>query len=380
VLNVAIIGAGIYGLCLAWALHKRGAAVTVFEQGPIPSPLASSFDEHRITRHTYGDLSGYGEMMPAAFAAYEALWADLGVRHLSPSNIVYICRQVSDLYQDTGRDLDRLGIAHRPLSVADVSARLPMLRADGMIMAFEAEGAGMLFASRIVVDLAGWLGEAGVGLRPNQRVSAVDPDTGRIVADGAEHAADLVIIAAGAWLPKLYPPAAHQHRLVASRQTLLYLEPPESLAAAWKAAPVMIIEDVGTGAYILPPRRGTRLKIGDHHFTRRGAADDDRTVDETDIAPIRQHAQRNLSAFNEYRLLEARVCYYTVAGDARFVVEPIGARGWVLSACSGHGFKLAALVASGLADALTGSRAATEIPAWAAGRSSTAAVPSVLPR
>jgi sarcosine oxidase/sarcosine oxidase subunit beta len=365
-LNVTIVGAGIYGLCLAWALHRRGAAVRLFEQGPIPNPLSSSFDEHRITRHTYGDLSGYGDMMPAAFAAYESLWADLGVRHLSPSSIVYVVRQASGLYEDTAHDLDRLGIAHRPLSGADVEARLPMLRTDGMVMAFEAEGAGMLFANRIVADLVRWLGEAGVELRAHAAVSEVDPETGRIVVDGTEQRADLVVIAAGAWLPMLHPAAA-RHRLIASRQTVLYLEPPASLAAAWAAAPVMIVEDIGTGAYILPPRQGTRLKIGDHHFTRRGAADDGRTADETDIATVRQHAQRNFSGFEDYRLLEARVCYYTVAGDERFVVEPIGTHGWVLSACSGHGFKLAALIASGLADALTGRRSAAEISPWAAG-------------
>src|SRR4051812_4100598 len=112
--NIAIIGGGIGGLSLAWALHKRGERGSLFEQGPIPNPVSSSFDEHRITRHTYGGLSGYGALMPSAFATYDELWADLGETHYLPTNLVYIGRRESDFYAATARDLDAIGIAHRP--------------------------------------------------------------------------------------------------------------------------------------------------------------------------------------------------------------------------------------------------------------------------
>src|SRR4051794_38488005 len=38
-MKVAIVGAGIAGLSLAWALHKRGVAVSLFDQGAIPNPV-----------------------------------------------------------------------------------------------------------------------------------------------------------------------------------------------------------------------------------------------------------------------------------------------------------------------------------------------------
>ncbi len=43
------------GLCAAWALERRGHEVTVFDQGPVPNPLGSSVDQHRMTRLFYGD-------------------------------------------------------------------------------------------------------------------------------------------------------------------------------------------------------------------------------------------------------------------------------------------------------------------------------------
>lgn len=368
-MKVSIVGAGIGGLSLAWALRKRGVEVALFDAGAIPNPTSSSFDDHRITRHVYGHLPGYGQLMPQAFATYDQLWADLGNSHYLPTGMVYVSRTEEDWYPAAAAELDKVGIDHRQLAPDEVASRLPMLRSDGVTGVFEAGGAGMLFASRIVTDLARWLAENGAELHPRARVESIDAQTGTLVAEGIRHDADLLVVAAGAWLPTLLPQTAA--RMVPSRQLLLYLEPPADLAAAWAAAPILVDQGGGHGAYVLPPRGGTRLKIGDHIFTRRGRGDDDRIATDADVAPVIHAAGSIFARFEEYRITERKVCYYTVTDDEGFVVEPIGAAGWVLSACSGHGFKLGPLIASGLADAIVGKRAAAGIADWAAGRGAT---------
>ena len=364
--EIAIIGAGIAGLSLAWALHKRGAKVSLYEQGPIPNPISSSFDEHRITRHTYGGLSGYGALMPHAFKVYDELWADLGETHYLPTNLVYVGRKPSDFYATTATELDAMGIAHRPLSRAEIAERLPMLRPDGITDSFEAEGAGMLFASRIVTALSRWLEQAGVPLHPHTKITDLDTDSGSFRANGAAVKADIVVVAAGAWLPLLLPDTAP--KMTPSRQVVLYLQAPAHLQPAWTNSPVLVDTGVTHGAYILPPRGCMRLKIGDHHFSRRGNGADDRIATEADVEGVFTAAREIFADFDQYEVLEKKVCYYTVTDDERFVVEPVGKAAWVHSACSGHGFKLGPLIATGLADALTGRRSAAELPAWAAGR------------
>ncbi|KKC36671.1 FAD-dependent oxidoreductase [Devosia epidermidihirudinis] len=365
-MKVSIVGAGIAGLSLAWALRKRGVDVALFEAGAIPNPISSSFDEHRITRHSYGSMPGYGALMPSAFATYDQLWADLGATHYLPTGMVYVSRTDDEWYARGAVELDRLGVSHRQLGRDEIASRLPMLRGDGIIGAFEAGGSGMLFAQRIVTDLARWVGENGVELHPHTRVSEVDPEAGTLVADGVRHDADVVVVAAGAWLPSLLPETAD--RLVPSRQLLLYLEPPAALAKAWSEAPIIVDQGAGHGAYVLPPRGGTRLKIGDHVFTRRGHGDDDRIGTDEDVAAVLGAANAIFAGFGDYTILERKVCYYTVSADESFAVEPIGGAGWLLSACSGHGFKLGPLIASGLADAIVGARDAAGVPDWAAGR------------
>lgn len=364
-MKVAIVGAGIAGLSLAWWLRRAGADVTVFEQGPIPNPVASSFDEHRITRHTYAGLEGYGAMMPAAFAAYETLWSDFGRSHYLPTGMVYLSRLASGLYDAAAAELDQLGIGHRSLSLAHVAERLPMIESDGIREAFEAEGSGMLFASRIVQDLAKWLAENGTHLQPYSPVSAIDQQRGRLQVAGSWLTFDTVVVAAGAWLPSLLPNT--QPRMTPSRQLVLYLDAPTKYAAAWQEAPVIVDVGANHGAYILPPRKGTRLKIGDHQFTRRGHGADDRIARSEDTAPVEEAVAAIFRDHDAYGTLEQKVCYYTVTDNERFVVEPIGQSSWLLSACSGHGFKLAPAITKRLAEAILGQRAATDVTRWAAG-------------
>jgi glycine/D-amino acid oxidase-like deaminating enzyme len=373
-LRVAIVGGGIAGLSLAWALVKRGHAVDLFEQGPLPNPVSSSFDEHRITRHAYGALAGYGALMPAAFRTYERLFVDLGRRHLSDTPLTIVSRLEDNGFLDgTRSDLDQLGIGHRAIAVSDWASRLPVLNLDGVRDVLETDGAGVLFASRIVTDLVNWLSEQpGVRLYPSTPVTAIDADAGRVTTIDGSYAADLVVVAAGAWVDRLLPQLAGQ--LVPSRQAVLYLAPPPDLAEAWGRASVIVDQGAEHGAYILPPRQGTRLKIGDHAFTRLGHGSDDRVPRPEDTRVVEAAAAAIFRDFERYRRLEAKVCYYTVTEDERFVVSPIGSAGYVLSACSGHGFKLGPLIASGLAAVISGEADARLLPGWAAGRGAADAI------
>jgi len=65
-------------------------------------------------------------------------------------------------------------------------------------------------------------------------------------------------------------------------------------------------------------------------------------------------ASHALAGFERYLVVERKACFYSVTEDERFVLDRLDERGWVLSACSGHGFKLSAFLGELTADALTG--------------------------
>ena len=360
-----VVGAGIAGLSTAWALERRGIKVTVFEQGPIPNPRASSYDEHRITRYAYGAMEGYAALMPDAFAMYERLFHDIGADHFARSPVVYFLREEVGWYEPSVRSLTRLGSGFRDIPLSEVPARFPMVETEGLTRAVETDAGGMLFPIRILTDLVVTLGNRGVRFHSDARVSTVDPDAGTVVANDREHRADHVVVAAGAWVNKLTPLLADT--VVPSRQAVMYLSPPPELAKAWGEVPVLIDLGLSSGTYTLPPRRGTRLKIGDHVFTRAGDADGDRIATAADVARLESAARLSYRGFDRYGVLEKKICFYTVTRDESFAVQPWGGRAWVVSACSGHGFKLGPLVGDSVAAAIAGERSAIETTRLAAG-------------
>jgi sarcosine oxidase/sarcosine oxidase subunit beta len=367
-----VVGGGIAGLSAAWALSRRGIAVEVFEQGPLPNPRSSSYDEHRVIRHAYGRLAGYTRLMPAAFRMWERLWPAIGRSHYLPTGTVVFLRQDDGWYDAVAKSLDELAIGHREIDLNTIASRFPMMRTDGLARVVETDGAGMLFPTPILIDMIAMLDRDGVKLHSYHQVTDMDPEAGWIIANGQRHNADMVIVAGGAWAERLVP--SLRPAVVPSRQAILYLAPPADLAAAWSCAPVMIDAAAGGGLYALPPLRGTRLKIGDHSFSRRGDPDDDRYATDQDLEPLLPAARNALRDFDSYTVLERRACFYTVNDREQFQVRPTGSAGWVISACSGHGFKLGPLMGELTARAITGEMDPASLPDIAAGHVDDAAL------
>jgi glycine/D-amino acid oxidase-like deaminating enzyme len=365
--DVIIVGAGIMGLSTAWACHRRGHAVRVYEQGPVPNPLASSVDEHRAIREIYGTEAGYTAMVGPAFAAWDALWEDLGER-------LYV--ETGVLALDTGPDswahgsiatLDDAGIAYERWMPSEVGTRLPFLALDGIVQGLFFHRGGILLAGRILELLAHRLGTGGAGLHAHRPVAAVDLDRAQVtLADGEQDAADRVVVTAGPWVARLLPALAA--RVTPSRQVLAYLAPPADLADAWAAAPILVDIRPDEGFYLLPPAAGTAMKVGDHRFSLRGHADLDRDAGTDETRTVYELCRTRLAGFEGYRMTHGRTCFYTATEDERFIVEPAGAKGLVLTGFSGHGFKFGPLIGLGLAAALAGEHELAALTRWAAGQ------------
>lgn len=363
--KVLIVGCGIAGLATAWSLIRRGFTVEMFEQGPIPNTKGSSWDEHRITRHAYGEFQGYAYLMPQAFKLWDLMWKDLGVTHYDPCGATYFMREDTPWYHGTSTALTKMGIGFRDVPLSRAEKRFPMFNLDTVSRIVETDGAGMLFPSRIVLDLVVFLTGRGVIFHANHLVSAIDAERATVTANGTTYAGDRVVVAAGAWADRLVP--GLRTDATPSRQAVMFLAPPAEHAQAWAEAPVMADLGAESSCYILPPRRGTRLKFGDHVFTRRGNADEDRTATDLDVTRLTRVLKRVVKDFDRYQVLERKACFYTVTDDEHFIQQAVGAKGWIISACSGHGFKLGALTGELAAQAISGERTAEEVTTIAAG-------------
>jgi sarcosine oxidase/sarcosine oxidase subunit beta len=170
-----------------------------------------------------------------------------------------------------------------------------------------------------------------------------------------------VVVAAGAWVEKLIGPLEEKPRTTV--QTVAYLEPPPHLAQAWQSAPLLLnrLPVASGGVYILPPRNGTRLKVGDYDHNDDGDPDAPRIPTAAQRDRVLEAASLALAHFDTYRVIEAKSCFYTNMPEDRFVIRPIGAKSWLVSACSGHGFKFGALTGEAVAAGVTGKTPASDI-------------------
>jgi glycine/D-amino acid oxidase-like deaminating enzyme len=365
-MKVIVVGGGVMGLSTAWGLAREGHRVELFEQAPLPNPLASSFDEHRLIRHPYGDHAGYTRMIDPAFAAWDLLWRDLGVTLYAATGTLALTGNGADWAERSARTLAATGRPMTELTIAQLRERFPQLNAGGVERAFWLDTGGVLFAQDIVTALARHLAQQPtVSLHPNTPVRAVDLEHGRVTTEGgATHEADVVVVAAGAWVGRLLPTAA---RLVPSRQIVIYFKLPDEQRKGWAKGP-MIIEKTGdVGLYFVPPMEGRGFKVGDHEFSRSGDPDGSRDAVEAEIAPLLDRCRRLFKGFDAWTTDRLKVCFYTVTDDERFVVEKQGGKGWVMSPCSGHGFKFGALMGLELARTISSNRDPATHTRWAAG-------------
>ena len=213
-MHVAVIGAGVVGLGIAWRLAQAGARVTVFDRG------ASG---RGASHAAAGMLAACAEAEPGEEAlvalgrASQALWPGFAAELLEATGIDVELRREGTLVvaltaDDQSRlmhDLEfqkKLGLPVSWITAAEARRREPHLgsRLAGAVASPEdhqVENRRLAAALRAAAD------KAGVTVRENtavrQVLSAGGRATGVTLADGTQIAADAVVLAAGAWLRQI---------------------------------------------------------------------------------------------------------------------------------------------------------------------------------
>lgn len=375
-MRVIVVGGGIVGLSSAWALRRHGAEVTLIEQGPLPNPLGSSVDQHRLIRYAYGAQTGYTRMVREAYHAWEAVWRDLGARLYAETGTLVLSGAGDQWAAQSRAVLEAEEVEHLAFDAETVTGRWPMLKGDGLADAYYCPSGGLLFAEAIIAALTVHLRDRGVTFLTNAAVRGIDAAAGAVtLADGTRLEADRVLVAAGAWTNRLLPELAPVSR--PSRQVVVYLAPPADLVAAWHAAPMLL--EIGAandaaakGFYLVPPRvtrdgMRTGLKIGDHRFgpTADPGADREPRADEVDA--ILDNARHRIADLDQYRVTQAKTCFYDVEAEERFQFTRLGERGYAFCGTSGHGFKFGPIIGARLAAVLLDKADFETTARWAAG-------------
>jgi sarcosine oxidase len=158
-----------------------------------------------------------------------------------------------------------------------------------------------------------------------------------------EYRARSLILAVGPWLPWFKPLLA----LRVTRQPAFWFEPTAPELYSADRQPHYLIEyELGRIFYGFPDL-GRGVKCALHYNAPITTADHvDRSLRTSDVDAVRSLLERFLPAAAG-PLLRQSVCLYTNTPDLHFLVDrdPLESQVWLLSACSGHGFKFAPAIA-----------------------------------
>lgn len=321
-MRVAVVGAGVMGAAAAWQLARRGAEVVVHEQFELDHARGSSHGRSRIVRLSYPD-PWWVRFAEEARAGWAELEAETGRTLLELNGLVEVA-SAPEVTSAAG--LAAEGVEHRLLP-ADEARRLGVAVPDGWAALYE-PGGGIV---RSDLALAAFLDAARAhGARIEERSHVDDP---------AALDADVVVVAAGAWIGRFFPDLP----LSVTRETVVYFRhsgPP--------LPSVVELNERSAHAFFALHDPVHGLKAGAHHAGAETDPDDAADPDPELAARIAAWVVERLPSVDPSPVA-AETCLYTTTPDECFVLERRG-RLVVGSACSGHGFKFAPAVGSRLAD------------------------------
>jgi sarcosine oxidase / L-pipecolate oxidase len=355
--SVLIAGAGIFGLTAAWELRLRGWTVTVLDPGPIPRPSAASTDVSKIVRADYGADDLYTDMGQAALAGWDRWNTRWPLPLFHQDGFVVLASEPmapGGFEYESFERLQRRGQPVERLATIDRSLVAPAWSADAYPDGYFNRRAGWVESGAVVSRVADEARMAGVQIVENTSLSEVLPVSGRVTGvrtrEGTIHTPDVVLIAAGAWTPKLLPELSDV--MWTTGQPVVHVDAGSD--RRWRAPlfPVWAADIARTGWYGLPALPNGALKIGHHGSGRPVDPDDPRTMPAEHEQRVRDFLRAHLPALADAPIRESRLCLYCDTFDGDFWIDHDPDRpGLVVAAGDcGHGFKFAPILGPLIAD------------------------------
>ncbi|HTJ60735.1 MAG TPA: N-methyl-L-tryptophan oxidase [Candidatus Saccharimonadales bacterium] len=344
-----VVGLGADGSAAAAHLARRGVSVVGLEAFARGHTDGSSGGLTRVIRLAYYEHPDYVPLLKRAWELWRELEGDTGGEILRQTGGVYAGPREGELVAGSLRSAREHQLEHELLDPAALRARLPLFQFDADWWGVAEATAGYLLPDRAIAAHLAVAERGGADLHFSERVASWtrDGDGVRVITDRGTYRADRLVIAAGAWNPRLLPRIASL--LEVKRVPLFWFEPVAEREALARLPVYIVDSGLGHGCYGFPYLADQGLKIATHGAGTPTDPDQvDRETHPADEAPIRAFIHDRLPvAAGPVRM--TKVCMYTVTPDEHFIVDVDGPVAFA-SACSGHGFKFATVMGEVLAD------------------------------
>ncbi len=286
--DVAVVGAGTFGMWTALHLQRLGARVTVVDAYGAGNSRQTSGGETRGVRTSYGGRPHGALWTDWAGRAIEhwLAWDEEGRDRLLPRLFFQtgdlILREAANPYfSETRRHWDALGNPYEVLGPDEVAYPVAVDTVDNLGVSLYEPGAGVVRARPAIESAARVFEEEGGTIRVDR--AAFGPRDGRSLAalqlePGDTLSAQTFILACGPWFPKVLPELMGRRIRIAMGHVFYFAVPPADTRFSYPHMPSYGVPGC-TGWPALPPdHRGFRVRTG-------GRAPEDPDLSDRWIAP-----------------------------------------------------------------------------------------------
>lgn len=349
--DVAIVGAGAFGIWTALHLRKLGASVVVVDQHGPGNARATSGGETRGVRSSYGERTTWVRWANEAIRRWnewEAEWSrPFKVNLFFHTTDLSMREDPEDPWlTSTRKNWDDLKVPYEVISMDEAAYRYPQVNMEGFNVAVVETNAGVVRARRTCEVVAAVFQQMGGRLQVARaamgRVADGQMESLRVIGS-PDIVAGQYVFALGPWFSKVLPVMKDRLRTPMGH-VYYYGTPPGDNRFTYPNMPSYNVPGV-TGWPALPPDyRGFRVRTGG-----RPPGDPDESVRYLEpqfLERPRKFLSWRFPALRNMPLLETRSCHYEISVDHNFIVDryPDVSNVWIAGGGSAEGFKFGPVI------------------------------------
>jgi glycine cleavage system aminomethyltransferase T/glycine/D-amino acid oxidase-like deaminating enzyme len=257
-----VIGAGIVGNSLAYHLSRLGVTdVTLLDKGPLPNPGGS-------TGHASNFIFPVDHSKEMTLLTLESMrqYKELGV--FTESGGIEIARTEERMQEFKRRVASACSWGVEPVSLLNpeqIAGLVPFINQKLILGGFYTPGAGVVDSLRAATIMRERASDDGLTIAANTEVLGIDVECGRVRrvrTTRGDIEADRVVIACGAWSPRLARMAGGSIPLTPMIHQMIDIGPAPRFADAKGMIEYPIVRDMDTNMY--ERQEGTGLEIGSY--------------------------------------------------------------------------------------------------------------------
>lgn len=339
--DVAVVGLGAAGSCIARDLAEAGYSVAGFERAAALHPTGAYAGDSRLFRVAYHEGPEYVDALLYSRQEWCRLDRMSGAHVFLRTGVASIGSESSVEMHGVLASVNEYALPHTRLNGDEISTWLPQLKDTDDDIAIVDELGGILRP-----ELAVWLFQdaarrAGAELHDSTPVDAIEDDSDmvRIVAGDQEWTASQVIVTAGVWTKSLVPDVSTLLNIRPIPLLWFLTDPGHDFSTG--TFPGFIRDKNGQHIYGMPSLDGMTMKAGSGHG-REAINTADLLPDRLDQATIEESSaviRGLLNGLSPYPIRSSiHMDVYT--SDSRPIIDKVSPRVTVSTGYSGHGFKL----------------------------------------